>query len=150
MAEKTKVRKQASAEQVWIALAHCYRGMSLQIEESFAGQGLSLTDFMALEALLHKGPLTITQIQAAALLATGSMTVVVDRLEARGWIVRTMSKADRRARVLELTEAGRALIEELYVEHRSQLRGWMQGLSADERTGMFAGLRKMEKGLRDR
>ena len=79
----SKGSKQATPEQLWIAIAHCYRAMSSLIERSFQDSGLSLTDFMLLEGLLHKGSMTITEIQASALLATGSMTAAVDRLESR-------------------------------------------------------------------
>jgi MarR family 2-MHQ and catechol resistance regulon transcriptional repressor len=140
--------KQATPEQVWIALAHCYRAMSSLIERSFLDSGLSLTDFMLLEALLHKGSMTITEIQASALLATGSMTAAVDRLESKGLIARTLSKSDRRARILQLTGQGKALIALAYQEHSGDLKRWMSVLSADERASTFTILRKLEKHLK--
>jgi MarR family 2-MHQ and catechol resistance regulon transcriptional repressor len=143
-----KGSKQATPEQVWIALAHCYRAMSSLIERSFLDSGLSLTDFMLLEALLHKGSMTITEIQASALLATGSMTAAVDRLESKGLIARTLSKSDRRARVLELTGQGKAVITLAYQEHSRDLKRWMSLLSADERGSTFTNLRKLEKQLK--
>jgi MarR family 2-MHQ and catechol resistance regulon transcriptional repressor len=145
---KTALRKRATPEQVWVALAHCYRTMSTHIEQSFVDAGLSLTDFMLLEALLHKGPMTITAIQEAVLLASGSMTAAVDRLATRGLIARTLSPRDRRARLLELTPEGRTVIETAYERHRGQLNQWMNGLSADERAVTFASLRKVEKHLK--
>jgi MarR family 2-MHQ and catechol resistance regulon transcriptional repressor len=144
----SKGSKQATPEQVWIALAHCYRAMSSLIERSFLDSGLSLTDFMLLEALLHKGPMTITKIQASALLATGSMTAAVDRLESRGLIARTLSKSDRRARVLQLTGQGKTAITLAYQEHSGDLKRWMSVLSADERASTFTNLRKLERQLK--
>jgi len=141
-------RRQAAPEHVWIAIARCYRTMSSLIEGSFADSGLSLTDFMLLEALLHKGSMTITEIQAAALLATGSMTAAVDRLETKGLLARTFSRRDRRARVLELTPQGSRTIEDAYRQHSVQLRQWMQVLSAEERAVTFASLRKLERRLK--
>jgi len=58
----------------------------LLVEQSITSAGLCLTDFAALEALLHKGPLTITQIQEKVLLVSGSMTAAIDRLEKRGLV----------------------------------------------------------------
>ena len=66
---------------------------------------MCLTDFAALEALLHKGPLTITEIHSKVPLALGSMTAAVDRLEEKGLIIRTPARDDRRAKVLKLTPA---------------------------------------------
>jgi len=140
--------KPTKPEHVWIALSHCYRAMSSLIERSFAETSLSLTDFMLLEALMHKGPVTITEIQASALLATGSMTAAVDRLEAKSLIVRTLSKKDRRARVLELTSEGQAVIFAAFQQHRENLEHWMSVLSANERSSIFASLRKLERQLK--
>ena len=140
-------RTHATPERVWISLAQCYRSMSALIEASFLDAGLSLTDFMLLEALLHKGPMTITDIQACALLATGSMTAAVDRLQQRGLIVRTLTSKDRRARVLMLTDDGRTQITLAYQEHSGNLKQWMSVLTAEERSETFAGLRKLDRQL---
>jgi MarR family 2-MHQ and catechol resistance regulon transcriptional repressor len=78
-------------------IAKSFRALSLVAEQSIANTGLCLTDFGALEALLHKGPLTITQIQDKVRLASGSMTAAVDRLEKLGLVVRKASPIDRRA-----------------------------------------------------
>ena len=131
------------ANHLWIALAHTYRTLSRLVEESVAKTGLNLTDFMLLEALLHKGPLTITEVQASVLLATGSMTAAVDRVEAKGLIVRKAVKADRRARCLELTPAGKRLIEAAYAGHNAELRQWFSVLNAPEQAATFKTLRKL-------
>ena len=146
--QQTTSRPTVTPEQVWIALAHCYRTMSSAIERSFVDAGMSLTDFMLLEVLLHKGSMTITEIQAAVLLASGSMTAAVDRLEQKGYLARTSSRTDRRARVLELTEQGEAAIKIAYDQHRTQLRQWMKPLSAPERARTFSNLRKLERHLK--
>src|ERR1700761_6816365 len=136
----SKGSKQATPEQLWIAIAHCYRAMSSLIERSFQDSGLSLTDFMLLEGLLHKGSMTITEVQASALLATGSMTAAVDRLESKGLIARTLSKSDRRARVLQLTGEGKAVIAAAFDQHSANLKQWMSVLSAEERSETFISL----------
>ena len=76
--------KEVNAAKLWIVLARCHRVLAISVERSIAGLGLCLSDFMVLEALLHKGPLTISEIQAKVLLASGSMTAAVDRVEADG------------------------------------------------------------------
>src|SRR2546423_565713 len=52
-----------TAPRLWLVILKSYRVLSLLAEQSIANTGLCLTDFAALEALLHKGPLTITQMQ---------------------------------------------------------------------------------------
>src|SRR5467141_5057491 len=108
---------QVQAPRLWIVLARCYRAVSQIAERSIAEAGLGLSDFAALEALLHKGPLTITEIQAKVLLASGSMTAAVDRLERKGLLIRKTTPSDRRAKVLELTPEGRRVVEAAFQRH---------------------------------
>ena len=61
-----------TAPKLWMVLARCHHTLALLVERDIAGLGLCLSDFMVLEALLHKGPLTISEIQAKVLLASGS------------------------------------------------------------------------------
>src|SRR5258706_15361953 len=96
-----------TAPRLWLVIAKSHRALSLLAERSIANTGLCLTDFVALEALLHKGPLTISQIQEKVRLASGSMTAAVDRLEKLGLVVRKSSPGDRRPRAGELTAQGR-------------------------------------------
>lgn len=129
--------------QFWTVLARCYKALSSRVEQSVADAGLCLTDFMILEALLHKGPLTITEIQGKILLASGSMTAAVDRLEQKGTIVRLFVKADRRARLLELTPSGRKLIKRIYGEHKSEFEKLMSVLGDKEMQQTYASLRRL-------
>jgi MarR family transcriptional regulator, 2-MHQ and catechol-resistance regulon repressor len=105
--------------------------------------GLGLTDFAALEALLHKGPLTITEIQGKVLLASGSMTAAVDRLEKKGLIKRGPAPSDRRAKVLDLTPEGRRVVETAFHRHAAELESAMAVLSVSERRQLYALLKKL-------
>src|SRR3954452_24557395 len=139
---KTRQTKR-NAAQLWIVLARCHRAVSALAERSIDGLGLCLSDFMALEALLHKGPLTISDIQAKVLLASGSMTAAVDRLEKRGLVIRKTTASDRRARLLELTPEGRLMIERAFKEHAADLENVMPVLETDPKETLYAGLKKL-------
>jgi MarR family 2-MHQ and catechol resistance regulon transcriptional repressor len=104
---------------------------------------LGLTDFAALEALLHKGPLTISEIQDKVLLASGSMTAAVDRLENLGLVVRKASPSDRRARVVELTPQGKRLAASCFEKHAKDLEALMSVLSEKEREQLYGLVKKL-------
>ena len=93
--------------------------------------------------MLHKGPLTITEIQEKVLLASGSMTAAVDRLEKKGLLVRTAAADDRRAKVLELTKEGRRLIQAVFDRHAAALEEASSVLSAAERRELHGLLKKL-------
>ncbi len=136
-----------NAPRLWIVLARCHRAIALSVERSIAELGLCLSDFMVLEALLHKGPLTISEIQAKVLLASGSMTAAVDRVESMGLVVRKTTAKDRRARLLELTPKGRRLIERAFAQHAHHLENAMSALGGEERRGLYAGLKKLGQSV---
>ena len=120
-----------------------HRAVGAVAEASIAKTKLCLTDFAALEALLHKGPLTITELQSKVLLASGSMTAAVDRLENRGLLVRKFSDSDRRARVLLLTAEGKRLAAESFAKHARDLEALMAVLSNKEKQLLFTTLKKL-------
>ena len=132
-----------SAPRLWLVLARAHGSMVDFIERSINAQGLGISDFMVLEVLLHKGPLTISVIGEKVLLASASMTSAIDRLEKRGLVLRRSCNSDRRIRVVELTAAGKSSIEEIYARHEKDLEFLMAGLSVDERQTMYEGLKKI-------
>jgi MarR family transcriptional regulator, 2-MHQ and catechol-resistance regulon repressor len=129
MSESTGVE----APRLWLVLSRCHRALSQIAERSIVETGMCLTDFAALEALLHKGPLTIGEIQAKVPLALGSMTAAVDRLEKKGLIRRTPSADDRRAKVLKLTPEGRRIVERAFRRHAAELESAMAVLNQSEK-----------------
>jgi MarR family 2-MHQ and catechol resistance regulon transcriptional repressor len=132
-----------TAPRLWLVIFKSHRALSLLAEQSIAKTGLCLTDFAALEALLHKGPLTITEIQDKVRLASGSMTAAVDRLEKRGLVVRKSSPTDRRARVVELTAKGKRLAASSFERHAKDLEELMAALSGKEKEQIYGSLKKL-------
>jgi MarR family 2-MHQ and catechol resistance regulon transcriptional repressor len=139
LSEKTRI----DAPGLWIVLLRSYLALKRIAERSISATGLGFTDFAALEALLHKGPLTIGEIQSKVPLALGSMTAVVDRLERRGLILRTPSPSDRRARVLKLSPKGRAAVQDAFSRHAADLESAMAVLTNREKRQLRAVLKKV-------
>ena len=131
------------APQLWWVIARSHHAIRLLAEQSITSAGLCLTDFAALEALLHKGPLTISEIQEKVMLASGSMTAAIDRLEKRGLVVRKATSSDRRARVVELTPEGERVAAAYFEQHAKDLEDLMSVLSAKEKQQLHASLRKL-------
>ena len=131
------------APRLWLVLARCHHALSRIAKRSIEDTGLGLTDFAALEALLHKGPLSITEIQSKVPLALGSMTAAVDRLEERGLILRTPSRRDRRAKILKLSPKGRSLVEAAFARHAADLETVMAVLDQREKRRLYDLLKRV-------
>ena len=134
---------QISAAKLWFVLARASASIGTYIERSFGQQGFCLTDFMILEALLHKGALTISAIGDKVQLASASMTSAIDRLEERGLVIRNLSAEDRRVRLVGLTCEGRLFITELFDKHSQDLEAISTGFSQEERLVLYAAFKKI-------
>jgi MarR family 2-MHQ and catechol resistance regulon transcriptional repressor len=111
--------------------------------ESIAGTGLGLSDFAIMEALLHKGPLQISQLGAKVLLTSGSMTAAVNRLEKEGYVKRMRDPEDGRCRTVVLAKPGRALIGRAYAVHAKNLDLIAGALRTEERAELIRLLKKL-------
>jgi len=111
--------------------------------ESIDQTGLGLSDFTIMEALLHKGPLTINQIGQKVLLTSGSMTAAVNRLERKGLVKRIQDASDGRYFYVRLTKRGRKVINDAFYRHQQNLEKIAEVLTREERTELVRLLRKL-------
>jgi MarR family 2-MHQ and catechol resistance regulon transcriptional repressor len=132
-----------SGVHVWLVLWKAAQAVEAYAKRSINGSELCGSDFAVLEALLHKGELPVNEIGRKVLLTSGSITVAVDRLEAKGLVERRASADDRRARIVHLTGEGRKLITRAYAEHATDMEQLASELSASERATLIRLLKKI-------
>lgn len=114
------------------------------VDRASIGQtGLNVTDFMILEALLHKGSLPINTIGEKILLTSGSMTAAANRLVKRGLIERIQDPIDGRRFYLHLTRKGLKLIRSAYRNHSETLSDLFSCLDEEERDDFVRLLKKI-------
>lgn len=116
-----------------------------RIKESVEPFGLNVTEFGTLEALYHKGDLSVNEILEKVLIANSSMSYVLQQLVNKGYITKVQAESDRRSFVVSLTPKGRALIKEVYLEHVTHLRESLNVLTPDEESQLQALLKKIGK-----
>lgn len=107
--------------------------------------GLTLGQFSVLEALYHKGDLTVGQVQEAILSTSGTIPVIVGKLEKEGMLTRCQDDKDRRKFILHLTDKGRELIAEVYPKNEEMIISEMGCWSDDEKEQMAAMLLKFRR-----
>ena len=123
---------QARALKLWVVLARAHNAVESHLLADVARHGLTLTEFAILEVLYHKGPLLLGEVQRRILVSSGGVTYLVDRLEKKGLVERRECAGDRRARYAALTEAGEALIREIFPQHARCIERVLSGLDAEE------------------
>jgi MarR family transcriptional regulator, 2-MHQ and catechol-resistance regulon repressor len=137
------VQKDSSAVHVWLVLWKAARAVEQNARNSVAALGLGLSDFAVLEALLHAGPQPVNVIGKKVLLTSGTMTVAIDRLERQKLVRRTGDPEDKRARLVQLTEKGRRVIEDAFQRHACDIEATLSVLTADERVELTRLLKKL-------
>lgn len=133
----------AVALRLWVVLNRTQRAIGERARRQVERHGLRPTEFGVLEALYHKGPLTLGQVGERVLVTSGSVTPVADKLERRGLIQRRLSSEDRRVCYAELTDAGRELIGGIFPEHAEVIRTATEGLTVEEKRIATALLRRL-------
>ena len=139
-----------SGVHLWLVLMKAHRAFAYHADQSIVELGFCFSDFATLEALLHKGPQSVTEIAHRIGLTAGSMSIALDRLASRGLVRRYAHPTDRRNRVIRLTAAGRKLIEKAFQEHASVMEEIGKSLSPEERGLLIELLKRLGKHAEER
>lgn len=134
---------ESTALKLWVVLARAQAAVARHAEADVAGHGLTIAEFGILEALYHRGPLMLGDLQRKILVSSGGITYLVDRLEGRGLVERQACPSDRRARFAALTAEGKALVERIFPEHARVIARALGGLTASEQGRATALLRQL-------
>src|SRR6267378_1399603 len=133
-----------SGVHVFLVSWQAARAVEAYAEKSILELQMCGSDFAVLEALLHKGPLAVNEIGKKVLLTSVSITVAVNRLEAKGLVERRAHGTDRRARIVHLTKPGRKLITRVYADHAADMeRLSSASLTRAERRTLISLLKKI-------
>jgi MarR family 2-MHQ and catechol resistance regulon transcriptional repressor len=130
---------------VWLILMKAHQALEKHALQSLTPAPICFSDFVILEALLHKGPLPVNRLGGKLFLTSGSLTAAVDRLEKSGLVERQAHPTDRRARIVHLTPAGTALISELFDRHAAYFETITDVLTPTERDTLTHLLKKLGK-----
>ncbi len=122
-----------AALRMWVIMSRAQSAVAAHAAANVGRHGLTLAEFGILEALYHRGPMLLGEVQRRILVSSGGITFLVDRLEAKGLVERCRSETDGRARIASLTERGRGLVMEIFPAHARELARVMSGVSSRDK-----------------
>ncbi|WLV25368.1 MarR family transcriptional regulator [Aciduricibacillus chroicocephali] len=131
------------ALKLFVVLSRATESVMKRVEEDIRTYELNTTEFAVLELLYHKGDQPIQKIGDKVLLASSSITYVVDKLEKKGLLTRRRCTEDRRVTYAAITDAGRALMDEIFPKHGEAIQGIFSVLDKDEKEQMIEQLRRL-------
>ncbi|MCA1056648.1 MarR family transcriptional regulator [Rossellomorea aquimaris] len=134
---------------LFIVLSRAFKALNEEINKNIQENGLNPTEFAVLELLYHKGDQPLQQIGGKILLASGSITYVVDKLEKKGYLKRVACPNDRRVTYAQITGEGRSLIDGIFPDHEARIHELMSSLSAQEKSESIELLKKLGLSIKD-
>ena len=128
---------------LYVVLSRASESLHAHTKSDIESHGLTQTEFAILEALYHKGPMLLGEVQKKILVSSGGITFLVDKLATRGLVQRRLCESDRRARWAELTPEGKDLIARIFPGHAEVIRRAISGLSDAEQRTLIDLLKKL-------
>ena len=111
-------------------------------------EGLTVTQFGVLEALLHLGPMSQKELAQKMLRSSPNMCAVLENLERDGHVARVRDEADRRVQRVSLTQKGRRTIERVFPGHAARIAKLLSTLSAREQEELSRLCKKLGLGAK--
>ncbi|MEJ2603805.1 MAG: MarR family transcriptional regulator [Gammaproteobacteria bacterium] len=148
-----KETEQTSETDVLTALRRILRATDLDAKALARQTGLTTSQLLVLELLSLAGELTVGGIADRVGLTQGTVTSLIDKLQARELVSRRRGSADRRQVKVSLTEEGRELLGQAptalqtrFLAEFSTLRDWERYaiISALQRVADLMGAEKLD------
>jgi DNA-binding MarR family transcriptional regulator len=130
-----------------LLLLDAARAVEARVERALADEGLSLAKLGALRHLaLAESALTLTQLAERHCCGRSNVTALIDRLEADGFVERTVDPNDRRNVLASLTASGRSAYERASAILAQHERAIDERLGQAPRAEFARGLQTMREG----
>lgn len=112
-----------------------------------SGDSMSLSDAMALSELHANSGLSQQDLAERLRLEKSTVSRLVLGLERKGWLTRRRAGPNRRYQVVELTLAGRTLVDEIIALMRERHDRLLRLLSVDERDALRTGINGLVRAM---
>jgi len=128
---------------LFVVLTRTLEAIRRRVVEDIKCLGLNPTEFAVLEFIYSKGDQPIQKIGEKVLIASSSITYVVDKLEKKNLLKRKPCPNDRRITYASITTAGNDLMNEVFPKHKLAIQEICAGLDTNEKKFMIQQLKKL-------
>ena len=129
------------------ALAESYHAFERYSAAWVRVYGLTPAQFDIIATLGNTAGMNFRELGEKNLITKGTLTGVIDRLEARGMVKRVASKSDGRSTLVRLTKKGDAEFERVFVPHIAYLKKPFTALSEADMNQLEALTNKLTAAL---
>lgn len=125
------------------ALRRILRASDLSGRRLAAATGMTPSQLLVLQEIERRGEATPTVIASTLQFGQPTVTSIIDRLVAAGYVTRERGAQDRRRMLLRITGAGRAMLNDAPDLLQSQFRDSFAELAAWEQAMILAALERL-------
>jgi DNA-binding MarR family transcriptional regulator len=122
----------ASAARIGYKVRVAYKVMRRVFAQKLSAVGIPYAYYRCLRPLLEEDGITQTELSARSGIDTPGATAVIDKMVAEGYVRRELDSADRRKRLIFLTEAGRRFCEPIPDALLALDAAFMEGIGTAE------------------
>lgn len=126
-----------------VAIVRAYGTVQRLMATHFAQFGLTPPQFQLLTIVNRLRQPTQRQLARELYVSFPNVTVMLDRLEKAGLVLRRPNAEDRREKRVEVSDRARSLLQRIWKVHQEQLDRVMGGLTENEQKGLTRLLNKM-------
>lgn len=127
---------------IFIGMSRALNKINRATNKVYIKYGLTSGQFAVLEALYHKGDLTVGEVQDKILSTSGTIPVIVKNLEKEGFLERTNDKKDKRRFILHITQKGRELMDLVYPENEAIIMSMINVWNKEEQEQILNYMKK--------
>jgi DNA-binding MarR family transcriptional regulator len=128
-------------------LVRCYQAFEAYSTAHIRTLDLTAPQFDIIATLGNTPGMTPKQLGEQTLITKGTLTGIIDRLEAKDLVRRTAHSSDGRSQIVQLTEAGDALFGRIFPEHMAHLRKAFASFSGEDYESIEAALARLRKAF---
>lgn len=139
-----KTEEDVSLLPVFRALMECYRQVERVSERHIEASGLTPAQFDVLAVLGETDGMTCSELGRRTLITKGTLSPVLDRLEAKGLLTRKRGETDGRQIIVCLTPEGEATFQANFYPHVAFMRGHLSRMPDDRQQQLIALLRELQ------
>lgn len=127
---------------IFIGMSRALNKINRATNKVYTKYGLTSAQFAVLEALYHKGDLSVGEVQDKILSTSGTIPVIVKNLEKEGFLEKRNDDNDKRRFILHITQKGRDLMDIVYPENEAIIISMMNIWNKEEQEEILKYMRK--------
>jgi len=128
---------------LFVVLTRALESIKRRVEEDIKSLGLNPTEFAVLEFIYSKGEQPIQKIGEKVLIASSSITYVIDNLEEKRLLMRKPCSKDRRITYAAITTEGIDFMNDVFPKHKQAIQEICAGLDKHEKKTLIRLLKKL-------